>query len=336
MILIRRVITLAGISLLLGNMLGCVTAQFGTPIASFRDSISRSGAVVANYLTEMNAFEREIYIDSVFYDPDAKVLAVDSAGKSTPLMGTIFSGPSIKARLDAINLIGAYASRLAELAGSQAPQQFSTNVNALGQSLTNLGQTFQTIATQHQNNPQQTKDSTALSYVGPVSTLVGTLGQMYLTQQRDQAVKIAVDQGAPKVRQILKLLEADMSQVVEPLELTGLYEELSNRVLAYNQRVDKTHDPNHPTPFTQSEREAALTEINSSLSRLDAAAASNPATLVQSMSDAHEALVKYADSSKLPTDFTSLVSALQAFENNVTSVATAVQAIVDLRKGTIK
>lgn len=257
---------------------GCVSAQFSQPVASFRDSVSSSASVISSYYTNLNSFERKVYLESVLTNPKARVLAVDANGKPTPLRGALFDGRSIKARLDAINLLGAYGQRLADLAGSKAPSQFSSAATALGTNLTSLTGTFQSISSAHTANPQTTTDATAASYIGPISSLIGTLGQMYIEQDQAKALGIAITDGTPKVNQILDLLETELKTIIEPAQITGLLQELSDKVLDYNQRVDAANipppaNPNDPkaVPFSEEERSAALTDISGALSRLDVA-----------------------------------------------------------------
>ena len=87
-----------------------------------------------------------------------------TAGALTALSGGIFTAASIKARTDALTLIGLYAQRLSDLAGSDAPTQFSNNVQALGASLSRLDDTFSKINSAH--------DANAKTYVAPVTALV--------------------------------------------------------------------------------------------------------------------------------------------------------------------
>jgi hypothetical protein len=124
---------------------GCVTANFTEPITSFQDSINTSGAAIGIYYTEINQFEREIYLDERLFDPAKEVLATDNQGKPTPLIGALFSAESIKARTDAIALLGIYAHRLGELAGSEAPKQFAEGAKILGDNLFNLQNTFEKL-----------------------------------------------------------------------------------------------------------------------------------------------------------------------------------------------
>jgi hypothetical protein len=52
------------------TLTGCVTAQFAEPISSFEKSLSTSGAAIAVYYTELNRYERDLYLDRLAFNPD--------------------------------------------------------------------------------------------------------------------------------------------------------------------------------------------------------------------------------------------------------------------------
>jgi hypothetical protein len=291
---------------------GCITARFDNPVASFRESINTSGAAIATYYTGLNRFEREVYLDGRLYDPNEVVLATDAQGKPTPLTGALFSAQSIKARTDAIALLGVYAQRLGELSGSEAPKQFAEGTKVLGEDLANLQKTFEDLG-----------DASAMDYAAPIGKIVGAIGCMVLEHKREAAVKAAIEEGAPSVRQVLAFLQKDLSRVIDPLKKTGLKQKLAERVVYYN-----TH---RSASFEQ--RKQMLAEIDIAASRYEAAVTANPANLIQVMSEAHEALVKYAASPKTPGTFAELLAALQTFKSCAQEVAEAVKQIQDLRKG---
>jgi len=250
-----------------------------------------------------------------------EVLATDEQGRPTPLIGKLFSAESIKARTDAIALLGVYAQRLGELAGSEAPKQFAEGTKILGDNLFNLQTTFEKLG--KDDEEKKTIDATAKNYTGPIGTIVGVIGRIYLEKQRDAAVKEAIEKGAPAVRTVLALLQKDLTEVIDPLKKLGLKQELAERVAHYNK--------NRKASFEQ--RRQILAEIDAAAARYEAALTANPANLVQTMSETHESLVKYAGSPKTPQTFAELLTALETFKSHAQEVANAVKQIRDLRKG---
>jgi hypothetical protein len=301
----------------LGLVTGCVTANFTQPVASFQKSVNTSSAAIGSYFTNLNEFERQLYLDDLALNPGKKLEATDKNGQPTPLLGQYFQAASIKARMDSLLLLGVYGQRLSELAGSNAPQQFSDNAKALGTSLTDLDKTFSQLA--------KTPDKSAAAYIGPVSALVGSLGKIYLERQRDQAIIEAVNNGAPAVRTILLLLEQDLVKVIKPLQETGLEQELAERVGYYNEHRDNGID------FKG--RVELLTDVHAYATAYEAALAFNPSGLIQSMRQAHDALVKYANAPRTPQNFDELVVALQTFDQSAQEVGKEVELIRQATKG---
>ena len=311
---------LCAVSLLVvvGLVTGCVTANFTQPVASFQKSVNTSSAAIGSYFTNLNEFERQLYLDELALNPEKKLEATDKGGRPTPLLGQYFQAASMKARMDSLALLGVYGQRLADLAGSSAPQQFSDNAKALGASLTDLDKTFSQLS-------RATPDKTAAAYIGPVSAIIGSLGKMYLEQQRDQAISEAVNNGAPAVRTILQLLEQDLVNIVKPLQETGLEQELAERVKYYNEHRDKG--------MNLKGRMELLDNIHAHATAYEASLAFNPAGLIQSMRQAHDALVKYANAPRTPQNFNDLISALQTFDQNAQEVAKDIEQIRQATKG---
>ena len=308
---------------------GCVTAKFTKPVASVKSSIETTASAVGTYFSELNSFERELYLEERVFDPQLRVEKTDTDGKPTPLVGTIFATESIKARTEAISLLGAYANRLAELAGSDAPQKFSSAAQALGTNVTSLISTFDKLSTQ---------DTTAKSYIGPLSQILEILGELYLEQKRDALLKRAIKDGAPQVTTILDLLDSDLQNVVVPLRQTGIAQTLAVRVNNYNNTKDTTgrtvDAAVRRTSLSVAQRKELIDGIKSAAEQYDAFITSNPSEAISGIREAHSALLKYTDSNRKPKDFAELMAAIESLQDKADRVAAAVQRIRELRKGT--
>jgi len=302
------------ISLFLSS--GCVTARFSEPITTFGDCINSSSLIIGSYYAELNKFEREIYLDERLFGstPEEMTASLTRNDRPTGLLG-LFSAESIAARTDAMVLLGTYAQRLGELAGSDAPQQFSEGVKILGENLYNLQTTFEKLGAKG--------DPPAKNYFGPVGTIIGVIGNIYLGGARDAQIKIAIEKGAPAVRDILGLLQKDFIDVITPLQSTGLKEKLNLRLGYYNSHLNSSFE----------QRKKMLAEIGALVTRYDAAMNANPVNLIQTMRSAHESLVKYAASSKDPQTLAEFLSALETFKNRVRDLSAAIGQIRDLKKG---
>jgi hypothetical protein len=285
-------------------------------VASFQQSVNSSSASLGTYFTQLNTLERDIYFEELATDPKMDLAAIDRDGKRTAFGGKYFSADAIKARMDALALLGIYAQRLSDLAGSDPGTKFATNVNALGTSLSSLDKTFVQLGTGSGGKPAQ--DPTAAQYAGPISALIGTIGKMYLETERDKAIAEAVNNGTPKVNRILDLLEADLTGVVVPLVEADL---------KYQEGLD-VHDYNHRREtLTTEQRAALLVTIGQRADAYDAAVAGNPAALIQSIRTANAALVKYANAPKSPQNLSQFLSALQTLAHSAQDFANDVNKI---------
>lgn len=297
----------------LALLYGCATNQFAKPIGTFEKSVDASVGVIGSYYEDMNAYERRLYLESAYLNPKQRIAFTDSGGKPTAILGKTFSAESIKARLDALTLVSKYAKRLAELAGSEAPTSFSANTKVLGENLEKLAGTFGSLSN---------SDPTASQYIGPISTLVGLIGQIYLEQRRDAALEKAIKEGDPVVTKILELVQTDLTSVIDPARRTGEKQLLTELVTYYN---------DHRLKFSQAERRVTIDAINVAAERWSKAVVFNPAELVSGMADAHKALVKYARSSRKPADLAELSAAVELFADRVEITAGAIQKLQQVK-----
>jgi hypothetical protein len=292
---------------------GCATGQWAKPIGDFQASVDEGVAVIGAYYEDLNAFERRMYLENVYLDPKEEVLFTDASGKPTPLAGRVFSAASIGARLDALRLVSVYGRRLAALAGSDAPTRFASNADVLGATLTGLSKTFEGLTG---------SDSSAKAYIGPVSSLIGVIGQVVLERRRDAAITLAIEQGDKPVTAILDQVEKDLGAVVDPLRATGEKLLLAELVNDYN--VNRT-------TLSRDERRRRLDRIATASETYLMTVASNPAGLVAGLRDAHRAMVAYASSPRKPADLGEFAAALEVFANRVEAAAASVRAIRDAK-----
>jgi len=292
---------------------GCVANRYEAPIGNFRDQTQATISVLGDFYSSRNSYELDLYLQSVAADNSLPVQTVDAHGKPTPLAGTVFSPASIKARLDALVLIGAYADRLNDLATTDAPANFQTSASLLGQNLSSLGVTFKQL--------QGKSDPTANKYIGPISDLIGTIGQMYLEHKRDELLAKAIADGAPAVDKILSQMRDDMDNIFSLEVISGANERLATLIVAYNSDREK---------LSFDKRTARLAEIKTATAEAAAAADSAPAGLITSMMGTHKALVQFAQD-KGKTRINSLAAlnrALQQWTTQIQTLAAEVKALI--------
>jgi hypothetical protein len=292
---------------------GCATAGWSGPIDAFKVNVDKTVGVVTDYYGALNDYERHIYLETAFVDPSLEIVAVDTSGAPTPLTGRVFSADAIRARTDALALVGVYARRLADLAGSKAPASFATNANALGKDLSSLAATFSKLSE---------SDVRAKPYIEPIGTLVSVIGQLFLESTRELALQKAVSDGAPAVDRILRTIEEDLTAAVDPLRKSGEKQLLAQLVHDYNL--------NRQT-WSEARRRKQITDIEKAAQGYSAALLVNPADVVSGLRDAHMALVAYAKSRKVPSDLATVASAMEIFAQRVDRAAQAVRSLRELR-----
>ena len=290
---------------------GCAVNRYGVQIGKFRDQAQKSTTVLADLYSTRNAYELDLYLLELSVNPKLKIQKTDANGKATPLGKPTFSPASIKARLDSLDLIGAYASELAKLANSQGPSQFKDAASLLGTNLAGLDKTFKSL--------QGDTDPTANKYIGPIGNLIGAIGEMILEQKREASIRKAVTSASPRVTEILKLLQDDLDTVFAPQISTGDNQRLGELTKAYNDAL--------PT-LTYEQRKQRLGEIKTAASMRSTDISGASSALITAMAAAHEALVKVAQKPRLkPQDFAEFITTLESWSNKLEYLAGQLKAI---------
>src|SRR5205085_4597375 len=91
---------------------GCDNKEFTKRIVEFQTGVDTTTTAIGTYYSELNDFERDLYLQERLFDPSKEVLTVErdpndpSKKLPTALVGETFNAESIKARTDAIRLLG--------------------------------------------------------------------------------------------------------------------------------------------------------------------------------------------------------------------------------------
>jgi hypothetical protein len=292
---------------------GCVSNRYLAPVTSFRDKTGQTIGVIGDFYSSRNSYELDTYLQTVATDGSLVLATVDSRGQPTPLGKPVFSPASIKARLDALDLIGVYAGKLYDLASTDAPTKFQEAATSLGGNLGSLDKTFQSL--------QGANDPTANKYIGPVSQLVGAIGKMFLEHKRDQLIKEAVNDGAPVVDKILSLVRDDMDKIFSLEVVTGSNERLATLTVAYNRDRER---------LSYEQRVARLKEIKAAAAEAASSVGAAPSALITSMMTAHKALIAAvtSDSKTKITNLTQFSVALDHWTTQIQSLSAQVRMLI--------
>ena len=200
------------------------------------------------------------------------------------------------------------------MAGNDAPRRFAEGASVLGQNLTNLNTTF--------NGLSDNRDNTALQYAAPVGRIVGIIGELYLENMRNDALKKAVNNGSPEIRKMLDLLENDINDGLALIKKTGISQIIAEQVNDYNR---------NRSTINFDDRNKLIKKINDSVALRSRILKSNPVGLIQTLRESNESLVSLVNSSKKPENLAQFNSSLELFRNRITEVAAAIQEIREIR-----
>jgi hypothetical protein len=280
-------------------------------VASFRDDTQRTIGALREFYQSRNTYEVDLYLNGVAADPTQEVLKKDANGRPTPLGAPTFSPAGIAARLNALDLVGAYATRLGALASSDAPSKFKDAASLLGENLASLDKTFQRLSGE--------SDPTASKFTTPIASIVGAVGEMVLERRRDEMITAGIEKGEGPVNDVLGLVRDDMDKVFSLQLMTGEAERFADLVMAYN--VDRPK-------LTYEQRKTRLEEIKIAHLAGTAVADSVPAALITSMMDAHAALVELARSPRRPANFADFNDALELWTSRIEYLAGQIRSLL--------
>jgi hypothetical protein len=213
--------------------------------------------------------------------------------------------------LSALDLVGAYASRLATLSSSDAPSKFKDAAGLLGTNLSSLDKTFQRLSGE--------SDPTASRFITPIAAIVGAVGEMVLERKRDMLITVAIQRGEEPVNEVLGLVRDDMDKVFSAQTSTGEALRFATLINAYN---------NDRTKLSYEQRKARLEEIKVAHRAKISVADSVPSALITSMIDAHAALIELARSPRQPANFSEFNDALELWAARVEYLSGQVQALI--------
>lgn len=292
-------------------------SDFKASIAHFQNSTETATAAIRTYYTELNNYERDLYLQERLLNDSLRVAIRDRSGKPTPLLIPPFDPAAIQGRVDLLKQIAVYGQQLAALAGNEAPAQTKKNLKALSEDLTELSTRFEALSKQ--------TDLEAGKYVGPITTLLAIVSKPLLEKKRAVAVRAAIREGQGPIDAILNFLEQDLGKYVESTRNTGQRLELAEWVNYYNRHLGK---------LNLQQRQLVLDHIKLAALELDLVKHSQPADVVRELKKAHAALVTYATSKGKPGDLGSLVSAVNSFREEARELVETVVALQKLtRKG---
>lgn len=272
---------------------GCTSAnRLSEPVGKFHQATTGTIGITQPYLTQLNRVERRLKFTQALADPQKQI----DPSFFTPT----FTPAGIRARLECLELIDLYATRLGQIADSKASEKLATNADALGAGLANIGASIEKIT----GDAGKIKD-----FVGPASALAKFVGQMWIESQRKRALELAIREAAPTVNRVLDLLETDLREAYRG-KIEALALGYNNLTLAYEKKKGE---------MTYLDRKAILSDLETLANEYEELTSFSipPQDLINRMRKAHEAMVVAAENLDKIETFKDFAAAVELFAQRV-------------------
>lgn len=259
-----------------------------------------------DYFSQLNKIEREIYINEQLSARDTiKLKDIDGV--------KVFGVEAIEARLNALKALARYGELLVDLANSEASDRLVQEAKGLDNIIVNLDAKIKKI---EDGEP----DEKFKANVGLVTTVFGEVAGYVIEKEIEKALDAAINKGENPVTDLIAGLSSDLIIAYERRR-SMISDMRTKRVDAYNREIAKGSDADAGKLALYAERIKEHEDI------WEQFPGSNPEASMDSMIDAHRALVDYAKSDKKPKDFSDLVEAMEVFASRAERIAAAIEAI---------
>ncbi|MFA5159991.1 MAG: hypothetical protein WC484_05740 [Candidatus Omnitrophota bacterium] len=293
---------------LVSGFSGCAsTRTYKTSILKFQTA---SAVVIDNsrsYLSEVNKTARDAYIEDCVRNRES--IRLDKLYDAQPL-----SSEALSLRLATLDDLTRYGELLYDLASSNAPEEVQAGFQELGASLKKI-------------NDDVIKDPGESGKgfgqcIGPVSEIFGVIAKDLMERKIQAALDKAVEAGKGPVLQLIVAMRDDV--VVAYAQKQDFYSQ--RRVLLvdqYNEALKKNEG--------ESVLKAKAENLKAGLTLYEALLSADPREGFDAMIRAHEALVKYAQSSKQPEDLAAFAEAMDDFVSSAKIIAGAVSELKKIK-----
>jgi hypothetical protein len=283
----------------------CGAPNLTVPTAKFAQSVTTSAAAIETEFTgEFAAWQQSYITIHAIKGTPIDLAVLEGTDKPADEPTVSFSRDAIADRIKAIEAIKAYATALGSLAGTTVPADIATDGKKLETDLTGLVKTA------------KIKDPSFDSYAQPITDIAVFFGQQYAQNQRDAAIRAAVQNADQPFTRITTQLQIDLELLREDKD--GMAARLLQlRVRGFN-RAAKPDNEEKLTPLG-----TKVMDVETTRQALAHYAALDTITAWQK---AEASLVTFLKSPQTAQDTASLTVAIDAFATQVQPLAAAVTA----------
>ena len=291
----------------------CGPEDYQKPIEQFQDASTVVINTTRTFLNNMNVIEQNEQLDDMFFE--RKPLDLPGLNKVE-----IISLEEIRIRTAALDALTQYTSNLAQLAQGKAG-------SAVGDSTTKLASSLKTLASDAQKLPPTKAtflDNPKFSgIVGASASAVGAVAQLIVAHKARREIEQSIESNDAAVTSLIEQIGNDA---------TGAYLRQQSQLGAYGDQLTRDYSveiKGTPDPILLLSLASTVKNYRIQQSQLSEA---NPATAIDKLKKAHEALVSYLKSGKNPKTLAQFVNAVQDFYTAAQPLGEAVHALISAGK----
>jgi hypothetical protein len=288
---------------------GCAKpSAFQAPVSKFHDAATSVLTSTKAYYTALNKSERDHYIDQqVAAKRDITLIGIDGT--------QLLTSQDIAARLKALDVLSQYSELLYQLANSTSPSTIQSKASDLQKSVTGVSDEI--------NKLGGSKNDGFKNATNAVFPIIGQVLQAFVNSKIEDALKNAINTGTKPVNDFITALEIDM---------TVAYERKRNFVSGQRSSAVQQYEQDLQSKSDQGKLQADAQLISTAEDNWEAFQTASPTVGLEAMKQADDALEKFVKTPKPSiTDFSSFVSAMDAFASIAQQVSTAVQQLEEIK-----
>jgi hypothetical protein len=293
-----------------GLFLACGTDDLQKPIQQFQDGSNVVISAAHAMLNQVNVVEQNAAIDRAAFEAGPidleKVRGLE-----------LVSPQEIEVRTKALAQLNGYISSLASLASGKGTTAVSTQTDNLSKALGTLAKNATALPVSKASFIKNAQFGGALQLA---ATAFGTVARLLSEHKaRAEIVKSVADTQGP-IDSLIDTLNAELSDAYKRQQATLDVQQVFLTTL-YKREIAKP-SPDGNKLMVLGER------IKNYLQQESTLKAADPAPSISSMRSAHDALVKYVQTSHNPQSFKDLLNAVQAFATEVKPFGDALQVFL--------
>lgn len=287
---------------LLAVLAGCSTPRdftiYQETIGEFQGATDRTASVTLDYVQSINTFERGFELKLLREDPNRPL-------EIRKLAEPILSPQAIAARDRTFGVLKQYTQMLAALAESDVSERWKAASERAKSSA-------DTLLTDLNNETGLLGNLPINDITSPLKTISDVVATEILNAKRTRALDAAITKAAPAIQEISAKLREDLTFVIRQRDSVKQLE-VAELTIRYAEAQQASNNAARLSTLTKIDQ--ALEARTQSLSTLQG--------LIQTLDHfdtAHDALVRYAKSSKGPQDLADLVTIVRSYSDAADSV----------------